>query len=510
MINRAPRASAQLDEAPLPPAPIARVPIARVPVGSALLTLAAALTAFSGQYGYERDELYFRLLRPAWGYVDQPPLTPLLARLTRDWIADQPWAMRIPATLAAVLSVYLLVLVTRELGGGPRAQALCAWGYAFASFTLIIGHTLLTASVDLPVWPAIALFAVRGQLRADPRWWLAAGAVAGLGSYNKLLVVLLLAALAGGIVLGGPRRLLRSPWVWASVALAALIALPNIVYQATHGWPQLAMGSALAAENGGSVRVIMWPFLLLLLGPPLVPVWIAGLTGLLRRPQWRSVRFLGASFPVLLVLVFLMGAQFYYPFGLLAILFAAGCVPTSDFLDHAPTWRNLAWAAIAVNAAVSVLLGLPLIPLHVLGDTPVPAISQVARDTVGWPTYVHEIAEVYAGLPRLQQQRAVIITSNYGEAGAVARYGGQFGLPAVYSGHNQLYYQGPPPSSRPVAVIIGGQLAIARPLFASCHVAAHLDDRVGVDNEEQGEPIAICRAPVGGWPRIWPRLGHQD
>ena len=92
----------------------------RVVVPAAALQ-AVALTLGSVGYGYHRDELYFRMLPPAWGYVDQPPLTPLLARLTTH-LADEPWALRLPATIAAALSVVVVALVCRELGGrrGPR------------------------------------------------------------------------------------------------------------------------------------------------------------------------------------------------------------------------------------------------------------------------------------------------------------------------------------------------------------------------------------------------------
>jgi 4-amino-4-deoxy-L-arabinose transferase-like glycosyltransferase len=473
-----------------------------------MVALAAALTVTSGRYGYHRDELYFRMLHPGLGYVDEPPLTPLLARGFGRLVADEVWAVRIPATLATVGSVFVLVMVTRELGGGRAAQALCAWGYAFASLPLIIGHALLTATIDLPVWPAILLFAIRAQLRREPRWWLAAGLVVGLSMYNKLLVAVLLVALAAGLALLGPRRVLWSRWVLAAAALALVVGSPNLVYQARHHWPQISMGHALAAHNSSSVRVQMWPFLLLLLGPPLVPIWTAGLVSLLRRREWSSLRFVAAAFPVLLVLVFAMGSQIYYPFGLLAVLFAIGCVPTERWMARRA--RSLVVAGVALNGAVSLVLGLPLVPLSALGSTPIPDINQVAQDSVGWPVYVAEVAAVYGHIPARERGRTAIVASNYGEAGAIERYGGRYRLPPVYSGQNELYYQARPARTDTTAVFVGGQFDDARGRFGSCSVVVRLDNRVDVDNEEQGEPVAICRRPIGGWATVWPALRHED
>jgi hypothetical protein len=103
-----------------------------------------------------------------------------------------------------------------------------------------------------------------------------------------------------------------------------------------------------------------------------------------------------------------------------------------------------------------------------------------------------------------------VVSSNYGEAGALARYGPEYGITTVYSAHNQLYYQSRPPDSATVAVVVGGELHAFRSHFDACRVRARLHNGVGVHNEEQGEPVAVCRGMRASWARIWPAFQHYD
>jgi hypothetical protein len=253
----------------------------------------------------------------------------------------------------------------------------------------------------------------------------------------------------------------------------------------------------------------MWPFLLLLLGPPLVPVWLAGLPGLARRPEWRPVRFLAAAFPVLLVLVFLAGTQIYYPFGLLGVLYAAGCVEGTERYLGRFAWRP-GKVGVTINALVAGLIALPLVPVSSVGSTPVPAIDPTVGDQVGWPRYVRQIGRAYLSLSDAERARTAVVTSNYGEAGAVDRYGRAYGIEHVNSGQNELYFETRPPESATTMLLVGGQEALAEQYFHSCRVLAHLDNDVGVDNEEQGQPIAICRGRSATWRELWPHFQHYD
>ncbi len=91
--------------------PGVRAPLAWRPVGAAMLALAVLLTTTSGAYGYHRDELYFRMLPPQWGYLDQPPLTPVLVGALSS-VVDEVWAVRLVPTVAAVVTTLVVALVS--------------------------------------------------------------------------------------------------------------------------------------------------------------------------------------------------------------------------------------------------------------------------------------------------------------------------------------------------------------------------------------------------------------
>jgi 4-amino-4-deoxy-L-arabinose transferase-like glycosyltransferase len=345
---------------------------------------------------------------------------------------------------------------------------------------------------------------IRALRRDQPRWWLAAGAIVGVGMYNKLLIGLLLIGLAGGLLLAGPRRTLLSGSVWAGVAVAVVIGSPNIWYQISHDWPQFAMAEALRKDKGDDARVMFVPLQVLMLGPPLVPFWVAGIVSLWRD---RRLRAIAVAYPLICALLLVIAGQPYYTMGLLLVLYAAGSVAAVRWLAGRPGRRAWVVAALVVNMAVSAVISLPILGVSTLAKTPIPAINQVVRDQIGWPAYVRQVAEAYRALPAGQRAVAVIVAGNYGDAGAVDRYGGRYGLPHTYSGLNELYHRGRPPESASTVIAIGYDPDTPlTALFTSCDIVGHFDNEVDIDNEEQGRPIYVCHGPHGTWRELWPRL----
>ncbi|MEV6278481.1 glycosyltransferase family 39 protein [Nocardia sp. NPDC051832] len=466
---------------------------------------AAVLAAFANRYGYHRDELYFLAAgrRLEWGYADQPPVTPLVARAVSAIDADSLVLLRVPAILAAALVVLYAGWMARELGGGRAAQALAAGAVASAAMVLGVGHMLSTAVFDLAAWSLVGLLVLKVLNDGDRRWWLAIGVVVGVGLQNKVLLIFPVLAVAVVLAVIGPRKVFATRYFPLGVVVAGLIWLPYLVWQAANGWPQWELSRAIADGSSGTsdapIEFVVLQFGLM--GPLLVPLWVFGLWRLWREPRYRAF---AVSYALLFVVFLVTGGKAYYLGGMYPILLAAGAVPVAAWLAR----NRIRWAAagfvVALNAAFSAVLFLPVLPVSALNDSPVLAVNYDAGETIGWPEFVRQIGAVRSELG----PAVAILTANYGEAGAIERFGAAYNLPTPHSGHNAYWWWGPPSDTASEVITIGIDPDRLTAVFADCRSAGHLDNGLDLDNDEQGEPILVCRNPRAPGSELWPEAKH--
>src|ERR1700744_1281124 len=226
---------------------------------SVLLALASLLLhAFAnGHYGFFRDELYFIASgdQPDWGYVDQPALVPLLASWSHHIFGDFLWGFRLLPMLVMAATVGLTAEFARVIGGGRFAQGLAGACMALAPIFILQGTLFFTDMFQPLTWLGLGWVLVRLEETEDERWWLAFGAIAGFSLNSKYLIAFYLAALAIGLLFTPKRVSLLRPWLWLGALLAVVMVLPNVLWQAAHGWPFLELGKAGAAHK----NIVMSP-----------------------------------------------------------------------------------------------------------------------------------------------------------------------------------------------------------------------------------------------------------
>ena len=310
-----------------------------------------------------------------------------------------------------------------------------------------------------------------------------------------LAVAFLLAALGVALLLVGPRDVLRTRWPWLAALVSAAVVAPYLVWQARHGWPQLDVARSIASGGSGSSvsRPLFLPMEILQVGPPLLVLWLPGLVRLLRDNR---LRCLAVAFLVLQVVFLATGGKPYYVGGFYPLLLAAGAQP---FLD---------WARRPVRAGVVVLVlstpvllfTLPVLPARSAAVSV--AVNPDAGETIGWPRFVAQVATAYDDLPA----GSAIVTGNYGEAGAVDRYGPERGLPHAYSGHNGYGLWRAPPAQVP-ALVVGMPPALLARTCRDLHQVGVIASPYGMDNDENGTRLYAC-TPRAPWARLWPDLRH--
>ncbi len=491
---------------------VVRWQISGVPLAVWIALIAAVTTAVlvarAGRYRWFGDELYFLAAghHLAVGYVDQGPLVPLLARLAAVVAPDSPTVLRLPAIAAGIAAIIVSAGLAREFGGGRAARILAALGYASCPFLITQTASLSTFAFD-PTAVAILIWVLVRWIRVRrDRLLLAAGVVAAVDLQVKLLLPVVAGALALSIACCGPREILRRPALWCAAAISALSALPALVWQWRHDWPQLAMGAVIRDEQhaatGGTAGL---PVQLVTMGGVLGIVLICcGAYGVVSA-RLRPYRFLAVTSVVMVLFVIVAGGRPYYLAGLLPVLFAAGACVLVERLP-ARWWRSIAAVAavpsIATAAGVVVLLPSDAPPRPVTTRAELSTRMRISG-TTGWDALVAGVARAAAADPG----GTAVLTGTYWQAAALA-HANDPGIPPIYSADRGFAVFGRPPPNTAEVLCVDTDFAEIRlrRTFSVVEPIVRLDDPRGFPGIDAHVTIWRCAGPRTSWERIWPEL----
>ncbi|MGH9735652.1 MAG: glycosyltransferase family 39 protein [Candidatus Acidiferrales bacterium] len=491
-----------------------------------LLALAKITLQCAGitRYGFFRDELYYMACgrHLAWGYIDQPPLVAAFAWFSRHVFGNSIVSIRVLPVLAGAAVVLLTGVLARELGGGKTAQLIAALAVLFAPAYLAFDSFFSMNAFEPLFWMLCAWLAIRIAKGGSPKLWLAFGAIAGLGIENKHTMVVFGFALIAGLLPTGKQAILRSKWIWIGGVIALALFMPNLLWEAHHGWPQIqVVRNAQMFKNEPIGPLVFLGQQILFMNPVALPIWLAGLIWCFTARDERRFRFLGWAY-LLVLAIFIVGhGKSYYPLPVYPMLFAAGAVAWERVTSISRRrQRKTLVPILLISGLIMLPWAVPILPVNaflkyenffprffrvqterdVTGRLP-----QLYADMLGWQNLADSVARVYHGLPATEQGSCAIFAGNYGEAGAIDYYGPKLGLPAAISGHNSYYDWGPRNYSGSCVILVGERSDIYSRYFGEADLVAHVSNPHGTPIE-RSVPIYICHKAIAPLEKLWPRF----
>jgi 4-amino-4-deoxy-L-arabinose transferase-like glycosyltransferase len=413
-------------------------------VSSAVLALIAVRLIAAAVIPLSPDETYyFDWSRfPAWSYYDHPPMVAWWIAAGTALFGDNAFGIRVMTVLSGILTSIAVYFTGKTLFDRAVAERAVLWINA----TLLIGVGGMTATPDAPAvmfWTlAILAFALLAKTERGS-WWLAVGLFAGLGVASKLTdlfmgigIVLCLLAMRG------LRRWLVSPWTWAGGAIAIIMLVPMLLWNADHDWVTLT--KQFGRVTTGEFQPLKFPefiatqFAVL---NPLVAIFV-GLTVV----AWISRRTyaiggIGLLIATALPLVVYMAFHSFHEQiqgHWLAPIFPTLAMVAAAAAETAPTerWGGLRALVFPVGVALS-LIGLvaavnprDLIPYRV-------DAGQVMRS---WDTVAAE-----ADTMRKAAGADWIAVTHYGVASEIAYHLRGKGVPVIPIFERERYAYTPPP-----------------------------------------------------------------
>ena len=497
---------------------------------AALIAFFSAVALFihlltNGRYGYFRDELYYLACARHldFGYVDQPPLSILLLRLSEALFGDSLFAIRVLPALAGAATVAFAGLIARELGGRGWGIVFACAGSLCALFNLAVGSFFSMNAFEPLFWIGIVYLLVRIINGGAPTLWLWFGALLGLGIENKHSTVFFAAGVFIALLLTPEQRHFAQKWIWLGGLLAFAIALPNIVWEARYHWATYELLNNIAHSNK---NVALSPVEFIaqqvnFMNPATLPLWLGGLVWLFGSRAGRRYRAIGIIYLVTLAEFIILHGKSYYLAPAYPKLFAAGGVAIERVFAVRLTWLKPALLAVILLAgALFAPVIVPILsPNKLVGymraihfepprteTSHTGTLPQIFADQFGWEEMVGSVAHAYHHLQPEDEKRAAIFCQNYGEAGAIDFFGSKLGLPPAISGHQNYFLWGPRDWTGEVILVLDTNDDDERELFASVEDLGQVVSSPWAMPFETRRHIYLCRDLKVSVREVWPRL----
>ncbi|ESQ81808.1 hypothetical protein AEAC466_19795, partial [Asticcacaulis sp. AC466] len=412
------------------------------------------------------------------------------------------------------------------LGGDGVAAAGAAICVTIAPLLMGMAATFNTTALDPVAWTLITLCLVHAARTGKGRALWLCGLIAGINLEIKYSLVLWCVCLAVGLLATPERKLLFRKDMWIGIAIAAIIAVPSVIWQALHGFPFLELAAAAKAKNAETPPVAFLLNQILIMSPLLAPVWISGLVGPFVIDRLRVMRFVPIAFVVFALFVMVSHGKDYYLGAAYPVLFIMGAVSIAHWIK--PVWGRIAlagWgvAAIAFSAWISPLAlpvltvpelktfieHFPLKPQQQEKSFAGTLLPQVFADQLGWRDFTDQVGTAWNQIPASERAKTAIKVDNYGEAAALDIYGKPYGLPPTLSGHNQYYFWGLR-GQHPVHLLVVQNHP--ERLYPYCQKTTLYRTTFSPDamHSENGKIIAWCQGLKVDLPTLWPELKHMD
>lgn len=424
---------------------------------SILNLLIYIFTLYFSSYGIFRDELYYIACanRPAFGYVDQPPLSIWVLAAWKFFLGDSLFVLRLLPAFISSVTIFFLGLFTLRLGGGKSAVIIAM--VTFMLSPIFLGMTTIYSMnvFDFFFWILAAYIFLQIVESDNSRLWYILGIVVGLGLLNKTSMLWLSAGIFIGTLFTPLREDLKTKYPYIAAGIALLIFSPYIHWNIMHDFAHLEfMRNAAQYKYGGLTPLSFVLDMILIFNPLSFLIWVPGLVFYFFNKKSRIFRPLGYIWLATLVILFInwhSKAEYIAP--AFQILFAGGAIMIMKWNARRKRLKFALAIPVVVIGIFLSPLARPLLPVEsflmyqsaLILEAPnneghESLLPQFYADMFGWEDMAKNVSKVYQSLPTEEKIHTVVYCSNYGKAGAIEYYSKKYSLPKVICPHNSYWY----------------------------------------------------------------------